>query len=120
VRLVLDNHYAAVVAARLRNAGFEVSTAHELQSSDFDDEQLLEHCAGSGHALLTSNAVDFVPIARMWQAQGLAHAGLVLTSDATFPRHRAAVGALIGAIAALMSAHPADNALADRVIWLVR
>jgi hypothetical protein len=120
VRLVLDNHYSAVVATRLRSAGFDVVTAYELQCADFDDEQLLEHCARTGHALVTNNAVDFIPIARMWQTQGRAHAGLVLTSDASFPRHRAAVGSLISALTPLMSSHPAEDALADQVLWLVR
>ena len=120
MRLVLDNHYSAVVATRLRSAGFDVATAYELQCADFDDEQLLEHCARTGRTLLTNNAVDFMPIARMWQAQGRAHAGLVLTSDATFPRHRAAVGSLISALTTLMSQNSGQNALSDQVIWLVR
>jgi hypothetical protein len=120
VTLVLDNHYPAVVATRLCEAGFHVATAHELECADFDDEQLLEECTRTGRTLLSNNAVDFIPIARQWQAQGRSHSGIVLTSDATFPRHRAAVGALISALTALMSAHDGDEALADRVIWLVR
>jgi hypothetical protein len=120
VRLVLDNHYPAVVATRLRDGGFDVATAHELECADFDDEQLLEECTRTGRALLSNNAVDFIPIARQWQAQGRAHSGIVLTSDATFPRHRAAVGSLISALTTLLSQHRSENSLADQVVWLVR
>jgi predicted nuclease of predicted toxin-antitoxin system len=120
VRLVLDNHYPVAVAARLRATGFDVVTASELHCADATDAELLTHCTDLGRALLTNNAVDLVPIARQRQAEGRAHAGIVLTSDTTFPRHRNAVAPLIEALTTLLTTHHDEKASADRVMWLVR
>lgn len=82
------------------------------------DDDLLEACRVAGRCLLTNDVADFMALVRRWQAEGRTHAGLVLTSDARWPRTAGAIGITVEALASLMGAHPADDALAGQVRWL--
>ena len=86
MRLLLDHHYPTVVAARLRERGHDVQAAIERGWHTAADDALLGWCAGEGRALMTSNVADFAPLAREWSAHGRVHAGLLITSDTTWPR----------------------------------
>ena len=67
---------------------------------------------------MTNNARDFVPLVRARAAAGLDHAGLLLTSDVSLPRHKGTIGRYVTALAALMTAASEDQALANQVRWL--
>lgn len=116
MRLVLDHHYPAVIATALRARGLDAATLLDRDWHHLDDEALLLHCADAGLVLVTNNVADFAVIARRWQMEGRAHAGLVFTSDARRPRTRAASGAMVEALAELMIAESAP--WPDRVHWL--
>jgi Domain of unknown function (DUF5615) len=118
VRLVLDHHYSPVIAALLRERDHDVVAAVERDWHTQDDETLLGLCSAEGRALLTNNVADFAVLVRRWQAQGRMHGGLVFTSDASLPRVRGTIGVYVEALDALLTAHPASDALADRVWWL--
>lgn len=116
MRLILDHHYPNAIAAGLRGRGVDVRTLHELQWQEVDDETLLSLCAGQGAVLVTNNVADFMVITRRWSLEGRGHAGLILTSDARWPRSRDGAGALITALAAATNGPPHD--WSDRIQWL--
>jgi len=118
VRLALDHHWSPRIAAALRERGHDVASAAEFGWSLLADDDLLEACRLAGRCLLTNDVADFMALVRLWQAGGRLHAGLVLTSDARWPRTVTAIGATVEALAAVMEAHPADEALAQQVLWL--
>ena len=118
MRLALDHHYSPTIAVLLRERGHDAVAAVERGWQAEDDEALLGLCSADERALLTNNVADFTVLARRWQAQGRAHAGLVFTSDASMPRVRGTIGVYVEALDVLLAAHPARDALADRVWWL--
>ena len=79
MRLALDHHYSGLIAEQLRSRGHDVVSAAERGWQAESDEVLLTLCAGETRALLTNNVADFAALARRWQAECRAHAGLVFT-----------------------------------------
>jgi hypothetical protein len=136
--LLLDHHYSTRIAERLRAAGHDVFAAVErawhgpdddaldddaldddaLDDDALDDDALLERCAAENRVLLTNNVADFARITARWAGDGRRHAGLVFTSDATFPRTRDTIGRYVEALGRLLRAHPGDQDLRDRIRWL--
>ena len=95
-----------------------VAASERADLAGLSDERLLEAAAGEGRALLTENARDFEPLARRYAAEAREHAGLVLASARRWPRTRAGLPALAEAIAALLGAHPAPDALRGLTVRL--
>lgn len=118
MRLALDAHYSPTIASRLRDRGHDVVAAVERGWQSESDPSLLESCLTEDRVLVTNNVADFMVLARRWQAEGREHAGLVFTSDSTFPRTTGAVARVIRALDALLIAHP--SGLCGRVHWLSR
>lgn len=118
MRLLLDEHYSDAIAERLRAAGHDAQTVSERGMKGLDDEPLLVLCDGDDRALLTNNARDFVPLVRTWAAAGRDHAGVLLTADASLPRHKSGIGRYVSTLSTLMAVNPADRALAGQVRWL--
>lgn len=118
MRLILDHHYPRVIATRLRERGHDVVAVIECGWHDLEDESLLEQCAEAQAVLLTNNVADFAVLARTWQVEGRSHAGLVFTSDGSWPRTMAASGALISALDDLLRANPESASSRDVVRWL--
>lgn len=118
MKLLLDEHYANEIAARLRIAGHDVDTVSERGMKGLDDETLLASCAAESRVLMTNNVRDLTLLARAWAATGRDHAGLVFTSDASLPRHKGAIGQAVDALSALLAAHPAERPMANEVRWI--
>lgn len=118
MKLLFDEHYADEIAEQLRAAGHDAQTVSERRLKGLEDEPLLSLCQHEARALMTNNVRDFVPLARAWSASGRDHAGVLLTSNASLPRHKGTIGRYVVILAALMDAHPAERALANQVRWL--
>jgi hypothetical protein len=118
VKILLDEHYAPAIAEQLRAARHTADTVLGLGLTGVNDHALLEFCERESYALLTNNVRDFAPLALQWAADGREHAGLVFTSDASLPRHSGAIGQFVMLLSALMTAHPANRAVASQVRWL--
>ncbi len=116
MRVILDHHYPNAIAAGLRGRGVDVHPLHELQWQEVEDETLLSLCVGQGSVLVTHNVADFMVITRRWSLEGRSHAGLILTSDARWPRSRDGAGALMTALATAADGPPRD--WSDRIHWL--
>jgi len=61
--------------------------------------------------------VVFVDV-RAASASASPHHGLIVTCHRAFPRSKDSTGRLVTALDTLLTSHPSDEALADRVVWL--
>ncbi len=119
MRLLLDEHYSAAIATKLRGAGHDVTTVQGNAPLEGSDDALLMHAAfAQGRALVTNNARHFVPLAREWAARDDQHFGLIFTSDESLPRSRRTIGLYVERLDALLERHPADQALRGSAVWL--
>lgn len=118
MKLALDHHYPAAIAAALRRKRHDVVTAIERDWHREPDETLLTLCLADRRALLTNNVGDFMAIVRRWAASGQQHAGLIFTSDASLPRPHAAIGTYVERLDALLREHREPDGFVDRIHWL--
>ena len=118
MKIAIDHHYLATIAAVLRQHGHDAVTALERGWDREDDESLLSLCGAEGRALLTNNVADFAVIVRRWAADGRRHAGLIFTSDASMPRTRAATGRYVELLERILLSFPGDAEFSDRIEWL--
>jgi predicted nuclease of predicted toxin-antitoxin system len=121
LRLLLDEHFSKAIAEQLRARGHDVIAVTErddLRGSG--DEAVLTFATADRRALVTQDVPDFTVLLQDAAVVGTAHYGVVFTSERAFPRSKAGVGALVTALEALLDANPADDALAERTVWLAR
>lgn len=118
MKLALDHHYSADIAAKLRERGHDVIAVIERGWHAEKDEPLLTLCVEEQRALMTNNVGDFALITRRWAAEGRRHPGLIFTSDASMPRGRDTIGRFVDALDDLMRTNQSEEALNDRVVWL--
>jgi Domain of unknown function (DUF5615) len=119
VKLVLDEHFSSRIAEQLRAGGFDVIAVTEpTDLRQLSDEALLEWAGHLGRVVVTENVDDFIPLFTARMSRGKLAAGLVLTSPRRFPRHRDAIGPLVGAISAFLQAHADLEQIAEGIVWL--
>jgi hypothetical protein len=110
LRLLLDEMSAKAIADGLRARGHDtvaVVERPELRSSS--DAEVFAAAQREGRAVISGNVPDFVPIAGDHDAVGQAHYGLVLVHPRKYPRgNPRTIGAMVTALDALASRHPAD------------
>jgi hypothetical protein len=116
--LLLDEMFSDAIAQQLRAKGHDViAVCADPALVSLSDDQILAHAASAGRALVTANIKDFIPLDGQFRAAGQSHAGLILVSTKAFPQDRSFVGAIAGALAALLDT---DHIRADQVIFLAR
>ena len=104
VALLLDEMHAPVVAATLRERGYDViAVADQDELRGLTDEQLFAWAAEHGKCIVTENVKDFAPLARQVDDPRRL-ANLLFTSSRTFPRGRRNPGPIIEALAAWLDA----------------
>lgn len=69
-------------------------------------------------AIVTENAIDFVPLARQAATLGEQHYGVVLTSPRSMPRRKETIGLFVRALDAFLTDHTTDDACRNEVRWL--
>ncbi len=103
----------------LRQRGHDVvAVAESADLTGKRDHVIFAAAVAAGRALVTNNVVDYVPLCHGVAISGQGHSGLLLTSDRSLPRDRPAIGRTDAALGALLTAHPADDALRNRVLWV--
>jgi hypothetical protein len=119
VRLLLDQHYSRRIAEQLRRLGHDVA-AVEVRAGHRGkgDRDIWRLALEEQRALMTENVRHFVAILRETVLAGEHHFGLVFTSPRSMPRSAGTVGLFVEKLDQLLSDHPADDALADQVVWL--
>lgn len=119
VPLLLDEMHAPVVAATLRDHGYDVlAVAEQDELRALADEELFRWAAERGRSIVTENVKDFAPLLRQVEELGQPTAPLLFTSSRTFPRSRRNPGPLIEALDAWLRAADAAEPLLEA--WLQR
>jgi nucleoside-diphosphate-sugar epimerase len=119
VRLLLDEHYSPEIAEQLRRRGHDVVAVSERPLlRGLADEVHFAAGPAERRAIVTENVGDFRPLLAAAARAGTANYGLVCVSGRRFPRATKTIGAMVLALDALLRAHPEDDALRDREIWL--
>lgn len=87
VRLLLDEHYSADIARRLRAAGYDVvAVVEDVELRAQPDAELFRRAAGEGRRIVTENIKDFRPLLVRAYNTGDAIAQLLLVGPKRFPR----------------------------------
>lgn len=111
--------FSSAIAEQLRANGHDVITVvADPALVSLPDDQILAHAASAGRALVTANIKDFMPLDGQYRAAGQSHSGLILVSTKTFPQDRSFVGAVAGALGALLDS--GVQIQADQVMFLAR
>lgn len=119
MKLLLDEHFSPEIARQLRTRGHDVFAARERTDlHGLADADLLALATTERRAVVTENVADFVELHRMSVVTRRPHYGIVFTSPRQFPRARRAIGRMVRALDALLTARPSDDALADQTWWL--
>ena len=119
MRLLLDEMYSHRIAVALRACGHDVvavTERHELRHSA--DEELLLEMALERRAIVTENAVHFVPRFVAMIGRGETCHGLLLTSSSSMPRRTETIGAFVEVLERELVARPGDDALVNQMLWL--
>jgi hypothetical protein len=121
LKLLIDEHYPPSIAEQLRERGHDaVSAQEEADLRGMTDPDLFAEAQRRNSAVLTENVADYMLLDAEYRSRHLAHWGLVLTSNRTFPRGKSTtVGALVTALDELLRKADAENR-SSKVIWLQR
>ncbi len=78
IRLFLDEDVWPGLAVALRERGFDVVHAYEVERGGMSDVNQLAYAAEGGRAILTHNVKDFMPLAIEYFFDERSHAGIIL------------------------------------------
>ncbi|OGO55032.1 MAG: hypothetical protein A2V84_03735 [Chloroflexi bacterium RBG_16_70_13] len=84
------------------------------------DLGIVERAAAERRTIVTADVVDHLGLFRDRQRLGARHPGLVLLAPGRWRLSTVEIGALVRALAALLSAEAGMDGPADRVVWLER
>jgi predicted nuclease of predicted toxin-antitoxin system len=118
VKLLLDEMISPKIARELRNRGdFDVQ-AIKGDRPDLEavaDREIVRRIATEQRTLVTNDVLDFHLIHNQMLAAGEEHYGLIFTSDSTMPRSKASIPLWVKSLAKVLTEHPANDALKNRV-----
>lgn len=120
MKLLVDEMFAPALAEQLRRRGHdaEAVTEHSGLISLPDPEQFARAQAAE-RAVVTENVPDFMALDAHYRLVGTGHFGLILTSNAAFPRgQQATLGALVIALDALLRRPDLAEGPVSHVEWL--
>jgi hypothetical protein len=105
----------------LRDRGTDAVSVHErpLLEGEPDDRQVLRGATRERRVLVSNNVKDLVPIVDEFAFAGETHFGVLLTSDATFPRTQEAISLIVRAVGAF-EANRDDDEMQDDCQFLPR
>lgn len=119
MRLLLDEHIDRTVAERLRARDFDVVAVTEQPDLiQARDRELLERASADRRAIVTYDVADFRVAVRERAADERVHCGVVLLNPRRFPQGKRHIGVMVTALADLLEEMRAEDALADRELWL--
>jgi len=117
VKLLLDEMISPKIARELRSKGFDVQ-AIKGDRPDLEavaDREIVRRIGAEKRALVSNDVLDFHLIHNQMLAAGEGHHGLIFTSDSTMPRNKASIPLWVKALEKVLTEHPADDALKNRV-----
>ena len=78
-RLYFDEDVLPELSRILRARGEDALSAHDVGRLGLSDDAQLQYAAEAGRTLVTSNAADFLRLAREWSGLGRPHAGIIVS-----------------------------------------
>ena len=85
-KLLLDEHFAETIAARLRDRGHDViAVVSDPDLRAQPDDEVFRRAAGAGRCIVTENVKDFRPLLLRAYESGEAIAALLLVPPGRFP-----------------------------------
>lgn len=122
MKLLVDEMWPATLAEELRRRGHDVVAVGERPDlAHRSDDAIFAHAAKEGRVVFTENVPDFVPLATGVLSTGGTFPGLLLTSNAAWPRgNPRTLGRAVHVLDAFLAAHPSDTALQGRIEWLTK
>lgn len=106
MKALLDENLSPRIAEMLRERGHDVVAVLERDDlAGQGDRRIVEAAAQEQRAVITNDVKDYRPLAAERLARGQTHGGLILLPAAR-SRTRAAVAAIVEAVAAIMSQNP--------------
>lgn len=120
MKLLVDEMWPATLAEELRRRGHDAVAVGEGPGlAHRGDDVLFDHAGKEARVVFTENVPDFVPLATGVLSTGGTFPGLLLTSNAAWPRgNPGTLGRVVRALDAFLSAHLSDTALQGRIEWL--
>lgn len=122
MKLLLDEMFPPALADQLRKRGHDVEAVKERPGLvSLPDADVFARAQLDERAVVTENVPDFLRLDAHCRAGGQVHFGLILTSNATFPRGAAVtLGSLVRALDARLRSGELPNGPASHVEWLRR
>ena len=118
MKLLLDEMISPKIARELRGRGdFDVQ-AIKGDRPDLEavaDREIVRRIATEQRTLVTNDVLDFQLIHNQMLAAGEEHYGLIFTSDSTMPRNKASIPLWVKALEKILTEHPANDELKNRV-----
>jgi predicted nuclease of predicted toxin-antitoxin system len=81
IRIYTDEHVTALLAPALRRRGYAAQSCVEANTLGLKDDEQLVYAVEHGMALMTSNASDFILLARRWYVDKREHAGIIVSPE---------------------------------------
>ena len=81
VKLYLDENVEPALAHVLRERGFDVISAHEMDLTGKTDQDQLEFAISQKRAILTFDSKDFAPLAEKYYKNKRDHYGIILSAQ---------------------------------------
>ena len=120
MRVLLDEMLSLDIARQLRRRSHDVVAVAERETlRGASDAEIFQAAQSEQRAVLTQDVAGFELLDRVYGAEQRSHFGLVVSSSGRYRRgDKRTVGDYVGALDALLKAHPGPEALRDRVVWL--
>jgi predicted nuclease of predicted toxin-antitoxin system len=114
VRLLLDEHFSAEIARRLRDRGHDVVAATERPGlAGLADRLHFASAPAERRAIVTRDVGDFRPLLTEAMRHGVETYGLVCVPR-RYRSTRATIGRIVSALKELLTTHPDDDDLMRR------
>jgi predicted nuclease of predicted toxin-antitoxin system len=81
VRLYLDEMIPVALAVILRQYGYDVLAANEVNMSGKSDEEQLAFAVSNNRAIITFNIKDFPLLHQSWFSEGKKHFGIIVSPE---------------------------------------
>lgn len=109
-KLYLDEDITYLLARILRDMGYDVVSAHEINMRSRSDEEQMLWAVNEQRAILTCNISHFTSLARKCYATGMLHYGIIVTPQIEFKE-------MLKRTLALLE-NTSQEELKNRYVWL--